>query len=163
MKILFVCTANICRSVMAEALMKHMLLGHGNPIDVESAGVNAIGNLETDRFTKQVCSEHGLDISSHRSKQLTEEMLDHSNVVLCLAEIHKHLILRAYPRFKSKVFLLKQFRRKYSVQQPSVDDPIGRPFSHYEHCYSEIEKEVKRIASLLVEEEKVSKAHRRST
>jgi protein-tyrosine-phosphatase len=156
MKILFVCTANICRSVMAEALMKHLLLGRGKSIDVESAGVNAIGNLETDRFTNQVCSEHGLDVSSHRSKQLTEEMLDHSNLVLCLAENHKHVILRAYPRCKGKVFLLKQFRRKYPVQEPSVKDPIGRPLNHYEHCYSEIEKEVKRIVSLLIEEEKKS-------
>jgi protein-tyrosine-phosphatase len=154
MKILFVCTANICRSVMAEALLKNLLSGHGNIVDVESAGVDAVGNLESDKFTNQVCSEHGLDVSSHRSRQLTEEMLEQSSIVLCLAENHKRVILSAYPKFKSKVFLLKQFRRKHPVEKPSVDDPIGRPLRHYEHCFGEIEQEVKRIASLLIKEER---------
>lgn len=153
MRILFVCTANICRSVMAEALLKHLLSGHRRRIDVDSAGIDIVPGLESDKFTSQVCSDHGLDISSHRPSQLTQQMLERSDIVLCLAENHRQLILGAYPRFESKVFLLKHFRQNHPVENPSVDDPIGRPLAHYEHCYSEIEEEVKRIAALLLHEE----------
>ena len=154
MKILFVCTANICRSVMAEALLRHLLSGNSKSFDVRSAGVHALSNHRPDEFTTQICSDHGLDVGSHRSRQLTEQMLDQSDLVLCLAKNHKQVILSAYPRFKSKVFLLKEFHRQDAVKNPSVDDPIGRPLRRYEQCYKEIEQEVKRIAPMLPEKEK---------
>lgn len=149
MRILFVCTANICRSVMAEALLKHLLSSRRTSFEVDSAGIDIVPGLASDKFTIQVCSGHGLDISSHQPSQLTQEMLERSDIVLCLAENHRQLILGAYPRLESKVFLLKQFRQNHPVENPSVDDPIGRPLSHYERCYSEIEEEVKRVAALL--------------
>jgi ribose 5-phosphate isomerase B len=154
MRILFVCTANMCRSVMAVAAMTHELSAYGKDFEVESAGVDAISNLKADKSTVQVCLIHGLDVSSHRSRQVTKEMLDQSDVVLCLAEDHKRLILSAYPKLHSKVFLLKQYSRNVSGEELSVTDPIGRPFDHYERCFRTIEEEVKRIASLLIREEK---------
>jgi protein-tyrosine-phosphatase len=152
MKILFVCTANMCRSVMAEALLKQLLSSHRNSFVVESAGVDAISNLKPDKTTQQVCLNHGLDVNLHRTRQLTKEMIDQCDVVLCLAQDHMQLILSAYPKFHTKVFLLKQFRRSQPAEDPSIRDPIGRPLDHYERCYGEIEEEVKRIATLLFRE-----------
>jgi glycine hydroxymethyltransferase len=152
MKILFVCTANMCRSVMAEALLKHFLSSRTNAFVVGSAGVDVINNLKPDKTTQQLCLDHGLDVSSHRSRQLTKEMIDQSDVVLCLAQEHLQSILSAYPRFQTKVFLLKQFLRSLPVEDPSVRDPIGRPLDHYERCYDEIDEEVKRIAFLLLKD-----------
>jgi protein-tyrosine phosphatase len=153
MRILFVCTANICRSVMAEALLEHLLSGPSNSIEVDSAGIDALVGQSPDRFTQQVSATHGLDVSSHQACQLTLEMLDRSHLVLCLAENHRQSILTAFPKFKTKVFLLKQFRREDPVQNPSVDDPIGQSLKHYERCYVEIEEEVRRIASRLIQDE----------
>ena len=153
MRILFVCTANICRSVMAEAILTHLLGDQRKSVKVDSAGIDALIGQSPDEFTQQVTSSHGLDVSTHQARQLTQETLEQSDLVLCLAENHRRSILSAYPRSASKVFLLKQFRRKQPLKYPSVDDPIGRPLYHYEHCYFQIEEEVRRVASLLVEDE----------
>ena len=133
--------------------MKNLLSGQENRVEVESAGVHVFFGLTPDKFTKKVCFDHGMDVSSHEPRQLTKEMIDQSDVVLCLAENHQQTILSAYPRLEPKVFLLKKFRQERDVQNPSVDDPIGKPLEHYEHCFEEIEEEVKRIAPLLIHEE----------
>jgi protein-tyrosine phosphatase len=149
MRILFVCTANICRSVMAEAMMKALADDFRDSVEISSAGIDAVSDSVSDKFTQGVCSKHGLDIGSHRSRQLTKLMLDRSDLVLCLAENHRQSILSAYPQFESKVFLLKQFRKEPPAKKPSIEDPIGKPRRRYERCFRDIQQEVKRIAPLL--------------
>ena len=72
-------------------------------------------------------------------------MLDETDIVLCLADEHKRLILGAYPRYKGKVFLLGEYRRDKPLRKPSVDDPTGRSKWRYSRCFKRIEAEVTRI------------------
>ena len=151
MKILFVCTANITRSVMAEAIFRHLLSQHPHPgtaIHVESAGVDALVGESPDASTQSVCREHNTDVARHKARQVTAEMIEGVDLVLCLAEEHKRLILGAYPRFKGKVFLLREYHRDKPGKKLSVDDPTGRSLRQYEKCYSRIEEEVTRIYTL---------------
>jgi len=151
MNILFVCTANITRSVMAEAIFRHLASRQvhiGSPLHVESAGVDALVGAHPDSSTQQVCRDHGIEVRLHISRQLTSEMIEAVDLVLCLAEEHKRLILGAYPRFKEKVFLLLEYRREKPGKKLSVDDPTGRSLRHYVKCYKRIEEEVERIHRL---------------
>ncbi len=151
MKILFVCTANITRSVMAEAIFRRFVSQHApalTPIIVESAGVDALVGESPDSNTQEVCREHQVDVDAHKARQVTAEMLEGVDLVLCLAEEHKRLILSAYPRFKGKVFLLVEYRRDKPAKHVSVDDPTGRSKSQYVKCYKRIEEEVARIYPL---------------
>ena len=70
MKILFVCTANICRSVMAEGVMKKLLSAHtGIPmVSVSSAGVDALEGSTPDRYTIEVCDKRGISIGSQTAE-----------------------------------------------------------------------------------------------
>jgi len=99
---------------MAEAIFRQHASRHphnGTPIHVESAGVDALVGAHPDRSTQQVCREHGMEVRLHTSRQLTSDMIESVDLVLCLAEEYKRLNLGAYRRFKEKVFLLLEYRR----------------------------------------------------
>jgi protein-tyrosine-phosphatase len=136
---------------MAEAIFRHLLALHphpGTPIHVESAGVDALVGESPDASTQSVCREHNTEVARHKARQVTADMIEGVDLVLCLAEEHKRLILGAYPRFKGKVFLLMEYHRDKPVKKLSVDDPTGRSTRQYEKCYNRIEEEVTRIYKL---------------
>lgn len=151
MHIVFVCTANICRSVMSEAILKRLLRENHlhKKISVESAGIDSpVGRMPND-VIREVCKEHDIDVSQHHSRQLTKTVLERATLVFCLAENHREVIHGAYPEFRSKVVLLKEFGRPQPPKNLSVDDPIGMPKREYVACFKEIENQIKRIFPFL--------------
>lgn len=152
MKILFVCTANICRSVMAEGIFKKLLSTHigMHAIHVSSAGVDALEGLTPDRNTHEICNKQGVHIVPHRARQLTKAMLKETDLILCMAKIHKQSILNAFPKVSKNIFLLKEYLREHPVDVISIKDPTGKSIKHYEICFKEIEKEVRRIFPLII-------------
>ncbi|MGD1046130.1 MAG: hypothetical protein ABR936_12555 [Bacteroidota bacterium] len=152
MKILFICTANICRSVIAEGILKKLLLVHTGAyaIQVQSAGVDALVGITPDRNTSEVCNEHYIDVESHKAQQLTIEMLEETDIVLCMENNQKERILNAFPKYIEKIFLLKNYRRESPVEEAFIEDPIGKSKEHYEECFNEINEEVQRIVTLIL-------------
>ena len=152
MKILFVCTANICRSVMAEGIFKKLLSNHisMHTIHVHSAGIDALEGLTPDRNTNEICNKHSLRISSHKAHQLTKAMLKEADLVLCMAKIHKQSIVNAFPELNKNIFLLKEYLWTHPVDDPSIKDPTGKSIKYYEICFKEIDKEIKRIFPIII-------------
>ena len=151
MKILLVCTANICRSVMAGGIFTKLLSASpGTPaIRVQSAGIDALEGMAPDRNTSEVCSAHGIDIESHRARQLTKDMLKETDIALCMEINQKERILRAFPAHSEKIFLLKNYHRASPIEDASIEDPFGKPKKYYEECFDEIEQEVQRIIAFI--------------
>ena len=149
MNILFVCTANICRSVMAEGILTKLASdptgGHVSP---RSAGVDVHEDSTPDRYTADVCTKEGIDIRLHKAWQLTKQMLEEANLVLCMEQMHKQIITGAFPRFAKSVFLLKEYLHEQPLDDAEIRDPIGKSRKEYEKCFIEIEKEVRRIGVL---------------
>ncbi len=72
MRILMVCLGNICRSPIAEGILKHKAEQHGLDWIVESAGTNSYHTGEAPhRFSQKVCKQHGIDISGQRARTFT--------------------------------------------------------------------------------------------
>jgi protein-tyrosine-phosphatase len=151
-RILFVCTGNSCRSVMAQWFLRHLLRQAGvDTIAVESAGVFAINGMTPTRETKRVLQDVGVDCAEHRARLLTEELAEAADLIFVMELFQAEELLRRAPGARGKVHLLKTYGLAPGEVEgyPSIPDPIGKPLEVYEVCFGEIREAVERVAKSL--------------
>ncbi|MCE9587544.1 MAG: serine hydroxymethyltransferase [Verrucomicrobia bacterium] len=127
--ILFVCTGNVCRSPMAEGLMKD-LLGDRKDTIVLSAGMNAPQGAHASQPAVAALSELGIDLVTFRSQPVTEELLERCTHVFTMTRDHYRLIDLLFPEHSGKVRLLGEFTKIGG----DVPDPIGQGLTTYKRC-----------------------------
>ena len=151
--VLFVCTGNSCRSIMAEGLLKRALKEFGKDnIMVSSAGVSAINGFGPTCETTEVMKREGIDVSDFKSRSLTDAMIISADLILVMAAHHMSDIIARLPEAASKTHILKQYGKRdnsYIRLGLDISDPIGKPMEVYEYTLSEVKREVNRIAKLL--------------
>jgi protein-tyrosine-phosphatase len=166
MRVLFVCTGNICRSPMAAGLFRFHLERAGcDGIEIASAGTWAdAGNPATDP-AQAVVAPRGVDLSAHRSRPLTAEELAGADLVVAMTSVHLREVAQMAPEAAGKVLLLKALPemaagsrgldgllaapRPPARRALDVDDPIGLPITAYERCAAELEAGVEALAGVL--------------
>ena len=149
--LLFVCTGNSCRSVMAQGAMQHALVRAGmDHVIVESAGVFAMEGMGPTRETQLVLQAIGVDCSGHRTRSLTSEMAQRADLTFVMEPFHAEEIVR-FPDTKNKVHLLKPYGLASGelMGTPGIPDPIGKPLEVYEVCFTDIREAVERIVKSL--------------
>ena len=145
-KIVFVCTGNTCRSSMAEALFKKMLddKGKSKEFKVSSCGTHAIFGLPASENAIQVMKDEGTDLSGHRSRPLTEDILT-ADLVLTMTLSQKEYILSIFPEMRGKVFTLGE----YAGDGREIPDPIGMDTNFYRMVAREIKAKLQKIITKL--------------
>lgn len=137
--IVAVCTANICRSPMAAALLQHALAVQPEPLRslrVISAGVAARTGEGVSENSIVALKKVGLDIAAHRAQPLTQRLLDDAFAVLCMTDSHRTMIqLQADPVPKN-LFLFRQFLPGNVDHE--IGDPYGGPLKVYEAARDEM-------------------------
>jgi protein-tyrosine-phosphatase len=128
MKILFVCTGNTCRSPLAAAL-GNMLLTNTN---CNSAGLYAPVPQPASHNSVQTAAKYGLDLSNHRSCQITSELVSQFDLVLTMTEAQKDQLLlqMGNPAFFDKCFTLAEF----AGEKGDIPDPFGQTQEIYDLC-----------------------------
>jgi protein-tyrosine phosphatase len=99
-RVLTVCVGNICRSPMAEALLRARLHARNPDAVVESAGIAALVGKPADPIAVALMSERGLDLSAHRARQLTPELARRFELVLVMEAGHQREVEAAVPALR---------------------------------------------------------------
>ncbi|MBC7251263.1 MAG: low molecular weight protein arginine phosphatase [Anaerolineae bacterium] len=135
--VLFVCSGNICRSPMAEGLLRRRLAADGRDGEfrVRSAGTWAMEGAPANASAVRVMAERGVNIGGHRTHELTAEDVESATLILTMTEVHAQALRRKWPQHSRKVYRLSEM----AGQQLDVEDPYGAPLDVYRACADEIE------------------------
>lgn len=107
MKVLFVCTGNICRSPMGELLFP--LFFRDGTVTADSAGLQGLDASGIDPSSARLLEQDGIDASGFRSKRFTPRMADDSDLVLCFTDRQRADVIGRAPRAAKRTFTLTEF------------------------------------------------------
>ena len=148
--VICVCTANICRSPMAEKLLDHALRAERHllrSIEVTSAGISAWAGEAATGHSIQALQKVGLDLSGHRSRPLSAEMVSRAALILVMTESHRNAIRSIYPESDVPVLLLRELIP--DVSEREIPDPFGSEYLTYENCRDSIVEAVPAVIDYL--------------
>jgi glycine hydroxymethyltransferase len=137
--ILFICTGNVCRSPMAEALFRRAVKGRGE-FRVVSAGIGAVDGQPPTSHSVRAMHELGVDISAQRSRMLTAELVRSADLILGMTHSHVDTVALLYPPAAEKTFLLREFDETLESYEKDISDPIGSSYPVYVDCRDQIEQ-----------------------
>ncbi len=134
--ILFVCSANQCRSPMAQVLFEAFLVEKGEREEwrVESAGVWAYEGSPATANAKKVMEERGLDLSRHLSQPASSTLLKQFDLTLVMEQEHKTVLQEQNPQLADRIYLM----REIAGQEGDFADPVGGSLERYRAAADEL-------------------------
>lgn len=134
--ILFVCTANIARSPMAQALFNKIMLDMGldNEYQAASAGTWTVDGIPAPPDGQLVMRERGLDTSMHRSRRITNRIVENADLILTMEAGHKEALQIEFPEKRNKTFMISEM----IGSQYDIRDPYKRGLDEFELTAQEL-------------------------
>ncbi|WP_201620019.1 low molecular weight protein-tyrosine-phosphatase [Psychrobacter maritimus] len=126
--ILVVCVGNICRSPMAEALLKQRYPDKA----IDSAGVGALVGHPADPAALEIMTERQLDITNHMAKQIDENLAKKADLIFTMSDSQTKWIEERWPFCRGKTFKLGHWQDK------DIADPYKHDMSAFKTAYQDI-------------------------
>lgn len=150
-KIIFICTGNTCRSVMAEKMFIKRIKNTGlKDVVVDSAGTHAMPYYAIVGDLKTVMDENSVDYAGHIPQMIDENIMKSSDLVIVMTKDHKEEISRRFPAYKDKVFLLTEYADDDNKNKDIID-PIGMSVETYRNVYKQIAENLDKLKEKLDE------------
>lgn len=129
-RVLVLCVGNLCRSPMAEVLLRERFSGKGlTKLEIRSAGISTVDGRPTDENAQHVMQVNNLDLSGHLSQRVSSKLIAWAELILVMEDFQKQYIESEFPEARGKVFLIGHWR---GIQVP---DPYRGHYSLFEASY----------------------------
>ncbi|HNW45193.1 MAG TPA: hypothetical protein PKI19_11860 [Elusimicrobiales bacterium] len=139
MKILFICTGNTCRSVLAHYYAAKLAAAGKLPLEFSSAGLQADKSAAQPAAVTRLLRKTGIKASAHTPTQLTAALAEGAGLILTMTAAHKAQISALYPAAASKTFTLTE----YAGEGGDIEDPYGRDDEFYADTFKIIKAAAK--------------------
>ena len=135
-RILVVCTANRCRSPMAEGLLANRAAAERLPLTIASAGTWADDGLPPTEHAVAVMAERGVDITKIRSTEVTHDLVTSAYLILAMTSGHREALETEFPVAKGKTWLFSELEGGTW----DVEDPVGGSLDDYRATADQLER-----------------------
>ncbi|MFT4637107.1 MAG: protein-tyrosine-phosphatase [Verrucomicrobiales bacterium] len=145
--LLFICTANLCRSPMAEAICRPML--GSREWDLSSAGFFSDHTLPPVPEVLALLKIRGLDADHLTSKRVEKPLVRRATGIFAMTETHLITLRKQFPKAASRAHLVTEFSTIPAYRDQDVPDPIGLDQSAFEETFHILEDAIPQIIAYL--------------
>jgi L-threonylcarbamoyladenylate synthase len=145
--VLFICSGNTCRSVMAEAFFRRQWERERLSCEAQpgSAGLTTVDGLSPSGEALTILREEGLSMGDHRSRLLDREQVEKAHYIFTMTELHKRQILERFPGCAHKVWMLGEF----AGMNIEIADPYGHGMEAYRLAAAQLKRVLAGVAARL--------------
>jgi protein arginine phosphatase len=143
-QIIFICNANMCRSPMAEGILRKKCTDRCKDIAISSMGIHAMDDRMATDFAIRVCAEHGIDITGHISRPLIPEELKTSRLIFTMEPVQVDYIDLFFPQVSDRIYMLSTWPQR-KAKKLAIADPVGKSVETYRKVFDKIESYIEGI------------------
>ena len=136
-KVLFVCTANVCRSPMAREIFDAVAADRGIEVRSESAGVAALSGEPMAPNAVAVLEESGIRVREHRARQVERATVREADLVLTMGPRQVDRLQKLFGELPENVYPLAEYSTGLSTAG-AIPDPYGQPINAYRICLRQL-------------------------
>lgn len=147
---------------MAEALFRGLVQGRSD-YEVLSAGVGAMPGQAASRHSVELLRTLGYDLTRHRSRPITRELLQRSTHIFAMSGHHLSALEMDFPTASDKAYLVSEFAQDDSLRGRDVIDPFGSSRAAYQETLEHLEKLLPSVLAYIEQTWKADKEAGRGT